>query len=232
MLSVHNYLFSKNKYEHIFQYTMDTWSEAGDDKDHITSSGLKRNTAHRSLIQKIEAILASYELQEKYSTKLSTHSLQIVDQIIKTNPEFFRIVESTFIRNVNNNEIETNDVPYIIAIVSHLYTILVSLNIDSRTESTADTCNYILKFLISVIVREQLVRIENETSAVLLILCCDNIIDACIKLIKLKSPAIPKDKFVRESIHDPASGESLSVFPAPVNPKKTTVIENQQSGCC
>jgi hypothetical protein len=208
---------------------METWSEAGDDKD--VPHGLKRNTAHRSLMQKIEAILASYELQEKYSTKLSPHSLTVIDQIIKTKPEFLRIVESTFIRNVNNNQIEADDIPYIIAIISQLYSLLVSMNIDSRVESIPDTCNYILKFLISVIVREQVVKIEDETSAVLLVLCCDNVIDACVKLLKMRSayPDVkvtkPKEEILREPIVVPPPDLSIKN-------NKSPIIEDQKDCCC
>lgn len=210
---------------------MDTWSEAGDEKD--VTIGMKKNTAHRSLMQKIEAILASYELQEKYSTKLSTQSLRVIEQIIKTKPEFFRIVESTFIRNINNNEIEANDIPYIISIISQLYALLVSMNIDSHNESIPDTCNFILKFLISVIIREQLVRIEDETSAVLLILCCDNIIDACVKLLKMKTVADNKTNKIKENfLREPVVLEPLILEPEKKIDKKTTAIENQKDCCC
>uniref|UniRef100_A0A6C0DQA6 Uncharacterized protein n=1 Tax=viral metagenome TaxID=1070528 RepID=A0A6C0DQA6_9ZZZZ len=214
---------------------MDTWSEAGDEKE-TNIVGTKRNTAHRSLMQKLEAILASYELQEKYSTKLSAHSLNVIEKIIKTKPEFVRIVESTFIRNVNNNEIEANDIPYIISIISHLYSLLGSMNLDSRTESIPDTCNYILKFLISVIIREQLVKIDDETSAVLLILCCENIIDACVKLLKMKSDSDIKPIKTRDDhLIEPAFDISSIKIDKNNNIKqtdKTTVIENQSDRCC
>jgi len=32
------------------------------------------------------------------------------------------------------------------------------------------------------------VKVEDETNAALLLMCCDNIIDACVKLLKLKQP--------------------------------------------
>ena len=44
---------------------------------------------------------------------------------------------------------------------------------------------FILKFIINVAVREKIVKIEDETESTLLILCCDNIIDACTRLLKL-----------------------------------------------
>jgi hypothetical protein len=213
---------------------MDTWSEVGDEKEPIAA--LKRNTAHRSLIQKIEAIIASYELQEKYSTKLSAHSLIVIENIIKTKPEFFRIVESTFLRNINNDEIMANDIPYIISIICQLYNLLVSLHIDSRNEPIPDTCNYILKFLISVIVREQLVKIDNETAAVLLILCCDNIIDACTKLLKLQyiQPMNHiENRRERELIIEKPADLPIPDLPeikTEISPEKAT--ENHTDCCC
>jgi hypothetical protein len=169
---------------------MDTWSEAGDEHEQLTIPILtnKKVTAHRNLIQKLEAIMASYELQEKYSTKLTPYSLQVIEKLIKTNPEFFRMVESTLLRNINDNKIMTTDVPYIISIIAYLYNILMSIHKDTNfiVEEISDTCGYILKFVFSVAVREQLVKISDETDATLLLLCCDNIIDSCIKLLKLK----------------------------------------------
>jgi len=106
---------------------MDTWSEAGDEQDPNLPLPNKKTTAHRNLIQKLEAIMASYELQEKYSTKLTPYSLQVVEKLIKKNPEFFRMVESTLLRNINDSKIQTTDVPYIISIVAYLYTILSAI---------------------------------------------------------------------------------------------------------
>jgi len=58
-------------------------------------------------------------------------------------------------------------------------------------ELPADTCAHLLKFIISVAIREKIVKIDDETEATLLILCCNNIIDACTKLLKLKTSKEP-----------------------------------------
>jgi len=58
-------------------------------------------------------------------------------------------------------------------------------------ELPADTCGHLLKFIISVAIREKIVKIDDETEATLLILCCYNIIDACTKLLKLKNSEEP-----------------------------------------
>lgn len=165
---------------------METWSDAGDDNIH-PNLHQKKTTANRTLIQKIETILASYEMQEKYSTKITQHSLEIVAELIKTKPEYFRMVESTLIRNVNNDKLESHDIPYIISIISQLYNLLLITNMNHirNHESTVDTCSNILKFIFSVSIRESLVKIDDDTNATLLLLCFDNIVDACIKLLKV-----------------------------------------------
>jgi hypothetical protein len=172
---------------------MDTWSENGEEVEHVvmpapTIFPSKKTTANRNLLQKIEAILGSYELQEKYSIQLTVYSLAIIEKLIKTKPEFFRIVESTLVRNINGSTLYANDVPYIISIISQLYMVLANSKIDlnSDQELPADTCGHLLKFIINVAIREKVVKIDDETEATLLILCCDNLIDACTKLIKLK----------------------------------------------
>jgi len=175
---------------------MDTWSDHGEDPAdtivYIPPPVVKKSNVNKNLIQKIEAIVSSYELQEKYSTRLTLHTLAVIEYIIKKNPEFFRIVESTIVRNIRNNKIDAADIPYLISILSQLYNLIQLLEIDikptSETETSADTCGTILKFVFSVAVRENLIKIDDETNATLLLLCCDNIIDSCIKLLKLKPP--------------------------------------------
>ena len=167
---------------------MEVWSDAGDD---IGQPNLhqKKTTANRTLIQKIETILASYEMQEKYSTKVTQYSLAMIAELIKSKPEYFRMVESTLIRNINNDKIEAHDVPYLITIISQLYNLLLIINMNNfrNNESTIDTCSNILKFIFSVAIRESLVKIDDDTNATLLLLCFDNIVDSCIKLLKIST---------------------------------------------
>jgi hypothetical protein len=134
--------------------------------------------------------MASYELQEKYSTILTPHSISIIENIIKKKPEFFRAAESTLVRNIHNNKIDSNDIPYLISITSQLYNLILLLNITipQQVENAADNCGTILKFIFSVAIRESLIKVDDEKNASLLLLCCDNIIDACVKLLKLKQP--------------------------------------------
>jgi len=119
---------------------METWSDAGDDIIHPNLHP-KKKTSHRTLIQKIETILASYEMQEKYLTKINQNSLDIISELIKTKPEYFRMVESTLVRNINNDKIDAQDIPYIITIISHLYNLLLITNLNNLTsnEQTIDT---------------------------------------------------------------------------------------------
>ena len=213
-------------------YIMDVMSDAGEERELLTSSGIKKNISNRSLIQKIETILASYELQEKYSTKLTPQTLLIIEQLIKTKPEFFRMVESNVLRNINNNEIHSSDIPYIISIISHLYNLLITINVEGQynSESIVDTCNNILKFMFSVVIREQIVKVDSDTDSTLLMLCFDNIVDACIKLLKLKAPRV---------IHASPSvrvKDIVDTIPLPVDtPKKTPSTEipyKQPDKCC
>jgi hypothetical protein len=170
---------------------METWSENGDieePKRQIDEPSLvvKKNVSKRNLIQMIESILASYELQEKYSTKLTPFCMITIGELIKKKPEYFRMVESTLIRNIHDNKIRADDVPYIISIISHLFNLLSLTRYDDikHSESIVDTCGNILKFLFSVSLREGLVKIDNDTDLMLLLLCFDNIVDSCMKLLK------------------------------------------------
>ena len=128
-------------------------------------------------------------MQEKYSTKVTQYSLAMIAELIKSKPEYFRMVESTLIRNINNDKIEAHDVPYLITIISQLYNLLLIINMNNfrNNESTIDTCSNILKFIFSVAIRESLVKIDDDTNATLLLLCFDNIVDSCIKLLKIST---------------------------------------------
>jgi len=149
----------------------------------------KRNTFQRNLVQTVETILSSCELQEKYSTKLSHLCVSEMGELIKKKPEFFRMVESTLNRNINENKIKAETVPYIISIVSQLYILLLPKYDDKiHGESITENCSNIIKFLICVSIRENIIFIESETDIILLISCFDDIIDSCIKLLKIRKP--------------------------------------------
>jgi len=196
---------------------METWSDAGDDIIHPNLHP-KKKTSNRTLIQKIETILASYEMQEKYLTKINQNSLDIISELIKTKPEYFRMVESTLIRNINNDKIDAQDIPYIITIISHLYNLLLITNLNNlkSNEHTIDTCSNILKFIFSVSIRESLVVIDDDTNATLLLLCFDNIVDACIKLLKVSTSK--PFTLITENVYAENNEKTAKV--APKTPKK------------
>jgi hypothetical protein len=205
-----------------------TWTGPHDDIDatgqmYATGQSYsKKTTANRNLTQKIEAILSSYELQEKYSTKLTPYSLIVIEKLIKTKPEFFRMVESTLVRNVNANIIQANDVPYLISIVNQLYHLLLASAIDNSkyNELPASTCSYILKFVFSVVIREHIVVIEDDTKATLLLLCCDNIVDSCTLLLNAARPVVPEKEPVYVHRY------------APVPEPTTVIMPAKKRGCC
>jgi len=192
---------------------MDKWSNSDADSDELTvlkKSGMddadrgiskkysdenmnssKKNLFQRNLVQTIESILSSCELQEKYSTKLSHLCVTELADLIRKKPEFFRMVESTLSRNINDNKIKAETVPYIVSIISQLYLLLLPKYDDNKhTESITENCSNIIKFLISVSLRENIIFIESETDIVLLIACFDDIIDSCVKLLKMRKPTI------------------------------------------
>ena len=208
-----------------------------------------------NLIQMIETILASYELQEKYSTKLTQFCMVTIAELVKKHPEYFRMVESTLIRNIHNNKIKAEDVPYIISIVSQLHTLLLQIrfNMMKNSEPITDTCSNILKFLFSVSLRENMVKMDSETDIMLLLLCFDSIIDSCMKLLRpihhfeVSEPTEPVVQTVVPFSVSSLSVPLLSHLPVPVpvpvqvsdhhkvNEVRSTIIpisEAKKSSCC
>jgi hypothetical protein len=210
---------------------MDTWSDSGNDNDeennHLKKIGedivniaiQKKTVVKRNLIQLIETILASYELQEKYSTKLTPFCMITINDLIKKKPEYFRMVESTLVRNIHNNKIKSEDIPYIISIISQLYNLLLAQYNDSKNrDSIIDTCSNSLKFIFSVSLRENLIKIDSETDIILLLLCFDNIIDSCMKLLK----PFKYNEFIREE-----KKQLELVVPTPIMNKQA-----EKKACC
>lgn len=211
---------------------MDTWSEQGEPvettvvkknadagKPESVITATQKPVMKRNLIQMIETILASYELQEKYSTKLTPFCMITIGELIKKKPEYFRMVESTLVRNITDNKIKAEDVPYIISIISQLYNLLLMTRYDDikNSEHIVETCSNILKFLFSVSLREHLVKMDSDTDTMLLLLCFDNIIDSCMKLLK------PHKQFE-------VMGEAKPPPPPVFIPEK--VIKEKRSSCC
>ena len=230
---------------------MDTWSDRGNEEDNfpqkksieepllLPSPVTKKTQIKRNLIQIIESILASYELQEKYSTKLTPLCITVINEVIKKNPEFFRVAESTLIRNINDNKIKADDVPYIINIISHLYNLLYSYDEQKNNEPITETCSNILKFIFSVSLRENLVKMDTETDIILLVLCFDNIIDSCIKLLKPKKPLEITIEPMRVFSPAPSpvspappSPPAPTPTPPPPSPKSSEKKKVEQTSCC
>uniref|UniRef100_A0A6C0I4L0 Uncharacterized protein n=1 Tax=viral metagenome TaxID=1070528 RepID=A0A6C0I4L0_9ZZZZ len=130
-----------------------------------------------TFIQKLKSIMYSDILQERYSVRLTPYHLNIMEKLIKSNPQFFRMVIRTNLRNINDNKFITTDMPYIISIVSYLYDVIVSNNNVTVVEDNADTCGTILKIVFSIAIREQLIKTDTTIS-------CDNIINSCVALLK------------------------------------------------
>lgn len=221
---------------------MDTWSDSGDnvplEKDFTKTvykpelvynrneNNVKQNMVIQklTLIQTIEAIFASIEQQEKYAIKITPESLAVLEQLTKLCPQYFKIVENTLMRYVKNNRIDANDVPYIISIINQLYKLLLKYDI-ATTETIYETSSNILKFIFSIVICEQLDQVDDETEATLLILCCDNIINACIHLVKSEKP-LKKAVFLDK----PATSALVpALAPALAQPP---VVVKSKNWCC
>ena len=191
-----------------------TWSEAGDVEDLLKPSPKYYSRHTLTLIQIIESIFESIEKQEKYAIKISSENLETIEKLTKLKPQYFKIVENTFKKYVVDGTIEANHIPYIISLIYQLYTLLVKYDIHPN-ESNADVCRAICEFLFSVVIREQLSDIDDETTATLLILTCNNLLDSCIQLIKVDAPK----KKAAEKVAEPV-GHRESVITPPVVGKK------------
>jgi hypothetical protein len=208
-----------------------TWSEAGDINDDPVGKPLtpqispKYSPRHTlTLVQIIESIFESIEKQEKYAIKISSENLDSIEKLTKLKPQYFKIVENTFKKYVQDGTIEANHIPYIISLIYQLYSLLLKYDLQPD-EPTTDTCKAMAEFIFSVVIREQLADINDETSATLLILTCNNLLDSCIQLIKLDSSNPKKGLKVAEKYIEPYPVNNIAAT-------TTIPVQVKSKNCC
>jgi len=147
---------------------------------------------HTSLIQHIQALLTARPINNDYFENIRDDNIETMKYVMSHHPRFFETVQTTLLRNIKDNQIRVENVPSLIALISHLHHLLLLLeaeqNLNSNTTNTVATCGEIMKFIFMVAIREDIVFIDSDVDIMLLILSFDNIMDSCIKLLTPSKP--------------------------------------------
>lgn len=132
----------------------------------------------------LKLILSTSSFQIKYSIKLDPEFISILNQILISNPNYFDSIQQSFNSIIEDKKIDVNDIPAIITLLSNLYKILYSQKINDIVKGiSTDKCLTILKFVIEVIIKENMNDNEKEMETIKII---NSLIDTCGDLILIR----------------------------------------------
>lgn len=134
-----------------------------------------------SIIGLIQNIIKAKETKSKYSILLNDKTIEIINELIKTNPTLLGYIENYISEVIKDNKINSEDIPTFMVIVQKTYESLYSLkklNFDKIIKTLGD----ILKFIIVVLVEENVINID-ESKRPEFKIQMNILIDSCIELL-------------------------------------------------
>lgn len=144
----------------------------------------------KSLLNLLIIISARPEMQKKY--ELNQELVKILSSILQSHPEFFSKIEESFKKIVEDNKIDSSDVPELMNLFSNVYELLVVLKLKKNTIELSDICGDIIKLIFNIMISEKLIKFgadESKTTTE----CFNALVDSSISLIKLsKTSALIK----------------------------------------
>jgi hypothetical protein len=130
-------------------------------------------------------LLGSEEIIKKINIQLNKNEINVLTHILKYSPNFLNEIEKVIIEIVNDNKIDTNDIPNLIILIQKLYELIYnSKQVKYDSKKIADVCGNTLKFIIYIMVEERKIKIDEDKKLEFLILT-DKLIDSCISLLNL-----------------------------------------------
>ena len=129
------------------------------------------------LIAVIRLLLASDQSLTTYTVQLNPELIHMLSTLISEHKEYFVSIEDTFVEIVKDNKINASDVPNLILLILNLYALICSTKLN---KSPIESCRVMLKFIFNVIVKEKIVKVDNEEE---LLTCLNTLVDSCIELV-------------------------------------------------
>ena len=143
--------------------------------------------------------LSIYNPSDKLSIKLPKHVKDLLGKLMEEDNTLFNKIETNLLNIIKDNAINASDVPDFIAILIIIYeTIVNNDKTKIKKEELADTSGIVIKFIIDVLVTENVIKIEHENRDKFL-LDINRLVDTCVTLVKLsksvKAPSCLKRLF-------------------------------------
>ena len=141
----------------------------------------------KSLLNLLIIISARPEMQKKY--ELNQELVKIISSILQSHPEFFSKIEDSFKKIVEDNKIDSNDVPELMNLFSNVYELLVVLKLKKNTIELSDICGDIIKLVFNIMISEKLIQLGTDDGKSTTD-CFNALVDSSISLIKLSKTSV------------------------------------------
>lgn len=133
----------------------------------------------KSLLNLLIIISVRPEMQKKYNVTPEINKL--ISLILQEHSDFFSKIEISLKKIVEDNKIDSSDVPELMSLFSSVYELMQNLKFSKDTIELSNICGELIKLIFSIMITEKLINIElNNVQA-----CFNALVDSSISLIKL-----------------------------------------------
>lgn len=173
----------KETVETIIEETVETIiEEAKEVVEEIKETVVNKTLEIKSLLNLLIIISVRQDMQEKY--RLTPELVKILQQIIQTNSVFFFKIEESFKKILEDNKIDSDDVPELMSLFSAIYELLFSLKLKTTTIDISNICGDLIKLTFNIMLAENIIMFESSGSEETLKIF-NALVDSSISLIKL-----------------------------------------------
>jgi len=136
----------------------------------------------KSLLNLLIIISVRQDMQEKYG--LTPELVKILQLIIQKNSAFFFKIEDSFKKILEDNKIDSDDVPELMSLFSAVYELVFSLKLAASTIDISNICGELIKLTFNIMLAENIIIFESSGSEETLKIF-NALVDSSISLIKL-----------------------------------------------
>lgn len=130
----------------------------------------------------VENLLVNVNMKDnmvKLKIVLSDELISILKKILSKTPNWFNETEKIISEIIIDDKIDSNDLPKLIDVIQKIYHIIYDLKTEPKIRSNATA--QVIKFVMHLFIIERM-DIEEDKKNMLLV-NCDSLIDACVRLI-------------------------------------------------
>ena len=173
----------KESVETIIEETAETViEEAKEVVEEIKETVVNKTLEIKSLLNLLIIISVRQDMQEKY--RLTPELVKILQLIIQTNSVFFFKIEDSFKKILEDNKIDSDDVPELMSLFSTVYELLFSLKLKTSTVDISNICGELIKLTFNIMLAENIIIFESSGREETLKIF-NALVDSSISLIKL-----------------------------------------------